>query len=164
MSKRILLPIPLIHQSGAELLSKEATVIDGSQLREADAADVMATIHGIYSQPGIPEFFACTTGEQMDRAPQLEVIGVSASGFDWLDLSAATERGIPVVYAAGAQFSAVAEHGIGLWFRYQGRSGSTAICAAPAGSRSATGRSEKPSSPGSRRSSPSSTTRWRTCT
>ena len=74
----------------------------------------MATIHGIYSQPGIPEIFACTTGEQMDRAPLLEVIGLSASGFDWVDLGAATERGIAVVYAAGAQFNAVAEHGIGL--------------------------------------------------
>jgi len=111
--KQILLPVPMIDPSGAELLAKEVDVIDGRTLGPGDAG-LMAQIHGIYSQPGIPEHFAVTTGEQMDRAPKLEVIGVNASGFDWIDTVAATERGIAVVYAAGAQFNAVAEHAIGL--------------------------------------------------
>ncbi len=114
MKKSILIPVPMIDPSGPELLMKEADVIDGTELSEQDAQQTLARIHGIYSQPGIPEHFACTNAEQMARIPNLEVIGVSASGFDWIDTDAATERGVAVVYSAGAQYAAVAEHGIGL--------------------------------------------------
>jgi D-3-phosphoglycerate dehydrogenase len=124
MRKRVLLPIPMVDPSGTELLAKQVEVIDGRELGPGDAG-IMAGIHGIYSQPGIPDHFAVTTGEQMDRAPKLEVIGVNASGFDWIDTAAATERGIAVVYAAGAQYSAVAEHAIGLMLSLAKRIGVT---------------------------------------
>ena len=114
MRKNILIPVPMIDPSGPELLMKEADVIDGTELGEQDAPETLARIQGIYSQPGIPAHFACTNAEEMARIPNLEVIGVSASGFDWIDLDAATERAVAVVYSAGAQYSAVAEHGIGL--------------------------------------------------
>ena len=114
MKKSILIPVPMIDPSGPELLMKEADVIDGTEYGEQDAEQILSRIHGIYSQPGIPEHFACTNAEQMARIPNLEVIGVSASGFDWIDTRAATERGVAVVYSAGAQYAAVAEHGIGL--------------------------------------------------
>jgi len=122
--KQVLLPIPMIDPSGALLLAKEVDVIDGRKLGPEDAS-VMETIHGIYSQPGIPDHFAVTTGEQMDRAPKLQVIGVNASGFDWIDTEAATQRGIAVVYAAGAQYTAVAEHAIGLMLSLAKRIGVT---------------------------------------
>ncbi|MAG33679.1 MAG: 3-phosphoglycerate dehydrogenase [Deltaproteobacteria bacterium] len=114
MKKSVLIPVPMIDPSGPELLRKEVDVLDGREIGENDAEETLARIHGIYSQPGIPEHFACTNAEQMARIPNLEVIGVSASGFDWIDTQAATERGVAVVYSAGAQYSAVAEHGIGL--------------------------------------------------
>jgi phosphoglycerate dehydrogenase-like enzyme len=122
--KRVLLPIPMIDPSGALLLAEQVDVVDGRELGPGDAG-VMAEIHGIYSQPGIPDHFAVTTGEQMDHAPKLEVIGVNASGFDWIDTAAATERGIAVVYAAGAQYNAVAEHAVGLMLSLAKRIGVT---------------------------------------
>ncbi len=122
--KRVLLPIPMVDPSGALLLAKQVDVIDGRELGPGDAG-LMQEIHGIYSQPGIPDHFAVTSGLQMDRAPKLEVIGVNASGFDWIDTAAATERGIAVVYAAGAQYSAVAEHAVGLMLSLAKRIGVT---------------------------------------
>jgi D-3-phosphoglycerate dehydrogenase / 2-oxoglutarate reductase len=50
----------------------------------------------------------------MDRAPLLEVVFISAAGTDRIDVAAATERGILVINAVGANAPAVAEHAVGL--------------------------------------------------
>ena len=50
----------------------------------------------------------------LERAPRLEVIGFPGSGFESIDTAAATRAGVAVVYAAGSQYAAVAEHAIGL--------------------------------------------------
>ncbi|HEY2157675.1 MAG TPA: hydroxyacid dehydrogenase [Isosphaeraceae bacterium] len=46
----------------------------------------------------------------MDHAPKLRVIGRHGVGYDQVDVSAATARGIQVVYTPGANTQAVAEH------------------------------------------------------
>jgi phosphoglycerate dehydrogenase-like enzyme len=49
-----------------------------------------------------------------ERAALLEVVFISAAGTDKIDVRAATERGILVINAAGANAPAVAEHAVGL--------------------------------------------------
>jgi D-3-phosphoglycerate dehydrogenase len=48
----------------------------------------------------------------MDCAPKLRVVGRHGVGFDQIDVPAATERGIQVVYTPGANTESVAEHTI----------------------------------------------------
>jgi len=48
----------------------------------------------------------------MDAAPRLRVIGRHGVGYDQIDIPAATERGIQVVYTPGANVIAVAEHAL----------------------------------------------------
>jgi D-3-phosphoglycerate dehydrogenase len=68
-----------------------------------------AALHGMGVTGHMP-----VTAEMMDRAGQLEVIFVQAAGTDMIDVDAATERGILVVNAPGANAPAVAEHAVGL--------------------------------------------------
>lgn len=48
----------------------------------------------------------------LDAAPRLRVIGRHGVGYDQIDIDAATERGVQVVYTPGANTEAVAEHTI----------------------------------------------------
>ena len=114
MTKCVLLPVPMLHPRGAEVLRKEVEVIDGTALTSEEASAVMKDVHGIYSVPGIPAPMDCNTLEGIRRAPRLEVIGGGGSGYEWIDISAATQCGVAVVFSAGAQYTAVAEHAIGL--------------------------------------------------
>jgi phosphoglycerate dehydrogenase-like enzyme len=52
--------------------------------------------------------------ELMVRCPQLEVIARAGAGLDNLDCAAAARRGIPVVFAPGANTNTVAEHTLAL--------------------------------------------------
>ncbi|MCE2390243.1 MAG: hydroxyacid dehydrogenase [Proteobacteria bacterium] len=107
MRKRVLLPTPMLDPAGEEALRKEVDVVDGRDFDAGQEQAAMAEVEGICG--GI-----AAGPELMDRAPRLEVIGFPGSGFETIDVAAATERGIAVVNAAGAQYSAVAEHAIGL--------------------------------------------------
>ena len=62
----------------------------------------------------------------MDRAPLLEVVFISAAGTDRIDVAGATERGILVINAVGANAPAVAEHAVGLMLALCRRSCGTA--------------------------------------
>ena len=116
MHKRVYLPHPMLHPSGEALLRKEVDVVNGTDLDEAGQAAALAAAHGVCGAVGIDAAF-------MDRAPKLEVIGFPGSGYESIDVAAATARGIAVVYAAGAQFSAVAEHALGLMLSISKRIG-----------------------------------------
>ncbi|MDT0397283.1 phosphoglycerate dehydrogenase [Streptomyces edwardsiae] len=54
------------------------------------------------------------TAEVMDAAPRLKVIAKHGVGTDTIDVAAARERGIPVVFAPGSNSRAVAEYTFGL--------------------------------------------------
>jgi len=105
--KSVYLPHPMLDPAGEELLRKETQVVLAGDLDEAGRAAALAVAHGLCGGMGMD-------AEQMDRAPQLEVIGFPGSGYESIDVAAATARGIAVVYAAGSQYSAVAEHALGL--------------------------------------------------
>ncbi|MEU3995977.1 phosphoglycerate dehydrogenase [Streptomyces fungicidicus] len=54
------------------------------------------------------------TAEVMDAAPRLKVIAKHGVGTDTIDVAAARDRGIPVVFAPGSNSRAVAEYTFGL--------------------------------------------------
>ncbi len=54
------------------------------------------------------------TREVMQRAVRLHAVVVPSSGYDNIDVPAATELGLPVINAAGSAYEPVAEHAIGL--------------------------------------------------
>ncbi|MCH2173200.1 hydroxyacid dehydrogenase [Myxococcota bacterium] len=107
MRKRIYLPQPMLHPDGEELLRKECDIVLASELDEADRGAALASAHGFSGGVAVDAAL-------MDRAPNLEVIGFPGSGYEAIDVAAATDRGICVVYAAGSQYTAVAEHALGL--------------------------------------------------
>jgi len=113
--KRVYLPVPMLHPTGEKLLRSEVQVVSGAELDEAGRASALAEAHGLC---GIP-----VDADLMDRAPKLEVIGFPGSGYESVDVASATARGIAVVYAAGAQYSAVAEHALGLMLAVSKRIG-----------------------------------------
>ncbi|WP_335980283.1 NAD(P)-dependent oxidoreductase [Streptomyces sp. CA2R106] len=49
----------------------------------------------------------------LDGAPHVRLIAAPTAGFDWIDVEAATRRGIPVVANTGAAADAVAEFALG---------------------------------------------------
>ena len=51
----------------------------------------------------------------MDHAPKLRVIGRHGVGYDQVDLPAATERGIQVIYTPGANTQSVCEHVVSMF-------------------------------------------------
>lgn len=51
-------------------------------------------------------------GEQMDSLPRLKVIGRHGVGLDTVDVQAATERGLPVVYTPYGPTESTAEHAL----------------------------------------------------
>jgi D-3-phosphoglycerate dehydrogenase / 2-oxoglutarate reductase len=54
------------------------------------------------------------TADMLRRASRLEVVFISAAGTDKIDVATATELGILVINAVGANAPAVAEHAVGL--------------------------------------------------
>lgn len=77
------------------------------------AEDVFKAMnHGVVGLIGRGPAFL--DGKMMDAAPNLKVIGRSGVGYDTVDIRAASERGIPVVYTPGAMSRAVAEHAVAL--------------------------------------------------
>lgn len=53
-------------------------------------------------------------GEILDRAPRLRGVARTGVGYDTVDIAAATDRRIPVLYTPGAMTAAVAEHTLAL--------------------------------------------------
>ncbi len=105
MRKRVLLPSPLIHPSGETLLEAEVEVLRAGDLGPDGVAEILPTVHGIYNR---------ADAATLDAATSLVVAASGGSGVDFIDIAAATARGVLVVNAAGAQNVSVAEHAIGL--------------------------------------------------
>lgn len=93
------------HPIGEEILSSEVDVIAGAQLSGGDLAAVLGEVDGLYG---------AGTSQHVRNGARLRVIGVTSSGVEGIDVDAATEAGIVVVNAAGAQSGAVAEHAIAM--------------------------------------------------
>lgn len=108
MTDKVLVNRP-IHPVALERLSEQVEV-----LTPFGAAD--AEILGLL--PGIDGFLLCagnTLGAaEMDRAVRLRVIGRHGVGLDNVDVAAATERGVPVVYTPDGPTESTAEHALTL--------------------------------------------------
>jgi phosphoglycerate dehydrogenase-like enzyme len=105
-----ILSITKMHEAGLGLLREGGNLImssrwdDDTLRREIAGVDALV----IRTQGKI-------TAAVMDAAgPSLKVIGRHGVGFDHVDIPAATERGIQVVYTPGANMESVAEHAIAM--------------------------------------------------
>jgi lactate dehydrogenase-like 2-hydroxyacid dehydrogenase len=108
--KPVIFSLTKMHEAGMGLL-REAGDLHMSTGWDAD------TIHR--EIPGAEALVIRTQGvidaAVMDAAgPSLKVIGRHGVGFDHVDVPAATERGIQVVYTPGANLESVAEHAIAM--------------------------------------------------
>ncbi len=131
--KTVLIPTFLLHPDATRLLEEADDVevvyaldpeeralgIAGAGRREArqqavsDALDrYLPEVHALHAMA--PGGHMPVSAEMLDRAANLEVVFISAAGTDRIDVAGATERGIVVINAVGANAPAVAEHAIGL--------------------------------------------------
>lgn len=100
---------PLPEWVSAELAPRYQVVV----LPEASAAKVLAALDSqvVALIARGPTFIDCA---MMDAAHNLKVIARSGVGFDTVDIGAATQRKLPVVYTPGVLSRAVAEHTVAL--------------------------------------------------
>jgi D-3-phosphoglycerate dehydrogenase len=97
----------MLHPDGAALLRSEVEVIEGWELDDDARAAALASAHGLAGGHA-------GTHDDIERGARLQVIASYGSGFELIDVEAASRAGILVVNAAGAQHTAVAEHAVGL--------------------------------------------------
>jgi D-3-phosphoglycerate dehydrogenase len=110
--RRVLLTTPMLDPQGDDILRGEVDVIEGWRLSPEEAIAAMATVHGLGGGG---------SSSDIAQGAQLEVIASYGSGCEHIDIEAATGAGIMVVNAAGSQYSAVAEHGVGLMLAFAKR-------------------------------------------
>ena len=96
-------PLPT---SAAELLAAEGWTVDAETGRSADAlAHALADADALIVRSATQ-----VDADLLAQAPALKVIGRAGTGVDNVDLDAASERGVLVVNAPGANSISVAEH------------------------------------------------------
>jgi D-3-phosphoglycerate dehydrogenase len=106
MSRRpIILSLTSMHESGMKLLREAAEV------RMASAVDPETLRREVVGADAV----IIRTGGEVDAAlmdcdRDLKVVGRHGVGFDQIDVPAATERGIQVLYTPGANTESVCEH------------------------------------------------------
>ena len=94
MLKKIVLATQPLHPAAAKLFQENAEYRVASS---GDPAVVARENKGVHA---IAVRLSRVTAEVIEAADQLEVIGRNGVGLDNLDVSAATRRGIPIVYTA----------------------------------------------------------------
>lgn len=112
MSFRILITAPYLDRSGLNLLDQAGCAYDFVSLAggraEFDRKLASTPVEGIISRSIV------ISGAAMASCPTLRVISRAAVGYDLIDVPAATERGIPVLTAIGANAQSVGEYTFGL--------------------------------------------------
>ena len=112
MTKTILVTGPELDPSAARLVAEQGyRTVHTPPYADADAIAALLKETGAV---GIVSRMGRLDAGVMDVAPQLRVIAKHGVGVDNIDLSAAGERGIPVLVATGANAVSVAEHAIAL--------------------------------------------------
>jgi D-3-phosphoglycerate dehydrogenase / 2-oxoglutarate reductase len=110
--KQVLLVWPMLDPVGEELLRAEVEVIRAWELDPGQYGRALAGAHGLGGGG---------TKDDITHGTQLEVIASYGSGYENIDVGAATTAGIAVVNAAGSQYSAVTEHAIGMMLSFAKR-------------------------------------------
>lgn len=103
--KKVLVNKPL-HPDAMEILKNcEFDVLYPVDLPDAEVVKMLPDIHGLVLFVGIT-----MNGPLMDTCKNLEVVGRHGVGLDNVDVPAATERGIKVVYTPYGPTESTAEH------------------------------------------------------
>lgn len=107
---RILLLNPMLDPTGQAWLEARAdvTVVPSEAPPERLAEALRSADALVVRLPGR------VTKDTIASAPRLRVIATAGAGFDHIDISAATEAGVPVVNSVGIGPNPVAEHAVGM--------------------------------------------------
>lgn len=106
---------PTIVVTGADLATPAVELLKDYELVYAGKApqpDEVLTLCKKHNPVAILLRYGKISSEMMDAAPALKVISKHGSGTDTIDKVAASQRGIQVLAAAGANAAAVAEHAL----------------------------------------------------
>jgi D-3-phosphoglycerate dehydrogenase / 2-oxoglutarate reductase len=98
-----------VDATAADILAPYGSLVVASAGNEAALLPLMGRARGLIVRGG-----GVATRAMMSAAPHLRVIGRSGAGYDSVDLRAATDRKIPLVYVPGTGARAVAEAGVAL--------------------------------------------------
>ncbi|MFQ5896918.1 MAG: phosphoglycerate dehydrogenase [Candidatus Methylomirabilia bacterium] len=99
-----------LHEVGGEALRKEGLLVEvAGALPEAELCGRIADVEGLIVRSATK-----VTAKVLEAARDLVVVGRAGAGVDNIDVEAASQRGIIVMNAPGANTIAVAEHAIGL--------------------------------------------------
>ena len=98
-----------MHQEGTALLEEKCDLIYARSYDEKELIDQVADVDAIVIRAN-----GAVTRNIIEAAPNLKVIGRHGVGLDAIDLAAAEQRGISVVYTPQANKESVAEHFVAL--------------------------------------------------
>jgi D-3-phosphoglycerate dehydrogenase len=98
-----------MHEAGTRLLQQHGEVITAPAPDEATIFPLVKDVDAIVIRAN-----GKVSRAIMDAAPRLNVIGRHGVGLETIDVAAATEKGIRVVYTPEANSESVAEHFVGL--------------------------------------------------
>ncbi|MEM2178699.1 MAG: NAD(P)-dependent oxidoreductase, partial [Candidatus Methanomethylicaceae archaeon] len=99
-----------IHEAGLNKLSEECIVEIKNFSEDVSEDEIIKYVKDV---DAIITRLPRITRKIIENAPELKVIGRHGVGYDNIDIKAATEKSIPVVYTPEAPCEPVAEHVIG---------------------------------------------------
>lgn len=103
--KPVVLLVERIHPKYHALLEKRCRIVKPVGFTEDEMAQSARDVDAILIRTR-----GCISAKVIAAAPRLKVIARHGVGVDHIDVSAAAERGIPVVYTPAGSLTAVAEH------------------------------------------------------
>jgi D-3-phosphoglycerate dehydrogenase len=98
-----------MHTEGTKLLEEKCDVIYAKSFEESHLIALVDDVDAVIIRAN-----GAVSRAVIDAAKRLKVIGRHGVGLDGIDLAAAKERGIPVVYTPVANTESVAEHFVAL--------------------------------------------------
>lgn len=98
-----------MHEAGKSILKEKADFFLGERYEEDYLMTQVKDVDGIIIRAN-----GKVSRRLMEAAPRLRVVGRHGVGVENIDVAAATEKGIRVVYAPEANTTSVAEHFFGL--------------------------------------------------
>jgi D-3-phosphoglycerate dehydrogenase len=106
MSRRpVILSLTKMHEAGLRLLREAGELRMASALDPATLRREVVGADALISRTG-----GVVDAALLDRGRDLKVVGRHGVGYDQIDVPAATERGIQVVYTPGANTESVVQH------------------------------------------------------
>lgn len=94
-----------MHRAGTALLEEKCDLIYARSFTEADIIDQVSDVDAIIIRAN-----GAVSAKVIAAAPRLKVVGRHGVGLDAVDMDAARQRGIKVVYTPQANKESVAEH------------------------------------------------------